>query len=203
MKVLCFLAVLVIIIVVLLFIPFTATLKISEKTDFTVRYLCFKLYPLKGKNKKGGINSEKKPKNNGNHLKKMIDKKGFAATVSDIIFYLKTAVQGLGSLLEHIKINGFSCYVNVFGNDAAATALEYGAICTAVYGFSAFLASVTDFNYNDITVNSDFDGEKGAEFRLYSRFKVKPIIIVAVAVRALYRIILEKKDVLNNGRKSH
>ena len=91
----------------------------------------------------------------------------------------------------------------MFGNDAAATALEYGAICTAVYGFSAFLASVTDFNYNDITVNSDFDGEKGAEFRLYSRFKVKPIIIVAVAVRALYRIILEKKDVLNNGRKSH
>lgn len=203
MKLLCFLAVLVLIAVILLFVPFTATLKISEKTDFTVRYLCFKLYPFKNKRKKDGIKSNEKPKNNGDYLKKMIDDKGFAATVSDIMFYLKTAARALGSLIKHIKINDFSCYVNVFGNDAAATALEYGAICTAVYGFSAFLASVTDFDYKNITVNSDFNGEKGAEFKLYSRFKLQPIIIIAVAVRALYRIISEKKDVLNYGRKSH
>ena len=186
MLILCILAVLVLTVVILLFIPFTATLKISEKTDFTVRYLFFKIYPLKAKQKKDGIKEEKKPQNNGNYLKKMISEKGIANTVSEIIFYLKTAVSALGGMVKHIKIKDFSCRVNVFGNDAAATALEYGAVCTAVYGFSAFLASVTDFQYTDITVDSDFDGEKGAEFNLYSRFTIQPIVILAVAIRAVY-----------------
>lgn len=185
------------IIIIFLNIPIVLQFKADDKTDFSIKFLFFKIYPLKPKNiKNKGKKKSKKP----NYLEKLIEKKGFKSAVDEIISYLKIIFNALKGVHKKIKIDSFDCRITVATNDAAETAIAYGAVCAAVYSLMGFLSSVINFNYKDIIINSNFDNDK-YDLYLFFKLKIKIFHIITIIIKMLFDLIKNKKEVLSNERK--
>lgn len=179
------------IIILLLNIPVVLTFKADHNTNFSIKVLFFTIFPLKEKKKIGG---QKPKKKKGAYLKEYIEKNGFKNSISKILEYLKIFLSSLKSIKNKAKITNFDCKITVGGNDAADTAIQYGAVCAVVYPFVNFLATITDFNFNDIVVNSDFDSGK-YEIYLFFKVKIKIIHLLKMAFDIIIKIIKNKKEV--------
>ena len=99
---------------------------------------------------------------------------------------MKIFLSSLKTIDKKIKITNFDCKITVGGNDAADTAIQYGAVCAVVYPFVNFLATITDFNFKDIVVISDFDSGK-YEIYLYFKVKIKIIHLLKIAFDIIKR----------------
>lgn len=179
------------IIILLLNIPVVLTFKADHNTNFSIKVLFFTIFPLKEKKK---IGEQKPQKKKGAYLKEYIEKNGFKNSISKIFEYLKIFLSSLKTIDKKIKITNFDCKITVGGNDAADTAIQYGAVCAVVYPFVNFLATITDFNFNDIVVNSDFDSGK-YEIYLFFMVKIKIIYLLKMVFDIIIKIIKNKKEV--------
>ncbi len=124
----------------------------------------------------------------------MIDKNGFSGALSEVFDIIKSAFSGLAFLFKHISFKNFYCEAVIASDDAAKTAIEYGAVCTLIYSFTGFLSSVTDFDFKDIRVISDFGGSK-PKFELFTRVKIAPIYIIIASIKLLTNIVISKRSV--------
>ena len=109
------------------------------------------------------LNEEGKPKKKEKPKKKKTatpkEKKPFLDTLSETLTLVKNLLDSLLWLLERATLSRFRVTVVCAGEDAAATAQQYGAVCALVYPFAAWLQSAMKVNTRrtDLRLGCAFD----------------------------------------------
>lgn len=117
-------------------------------------------------------------------IKTIYEQKGLKYTIELASDLLRTVFGRLLWLVRRIKIRNFMLSLSVVGDDAADTAVKYGAICSVIYPLLAFLDTVLDFKAKRIDVNADFEG-KDIEFKISASIKAEIFVLAVLAVRCI------------------
>lgn len=195
MVVLYIICAVILILFLLLLLPVKLKVLIDRNFTYKVSVGAVTLITSKSKRKKKReISKENGKHEQENYLKKLFKEKGFSRTVVELFSYLKIIFSEIGYFLRKLKIRDFSCNITVSDADAAETAISYGLISTAVYGFTGFLNSVTDFKYKKISVNADYSGNNSL-LQLGFTVKIKILYLVIIAFKLLIKFINYKREV--------
>lgn len=186
----------ILLITIALFLPISITLKFNKELVYTVKVVGIKVFP----NKKRGETQEKaedakiaqEPKGFFEQLK---EKRGFIGAIKEILVFLKDCITPLKLFLKFVSFKNVRLSVNVVGEDAAKTAVDYGAACTAIYPLLSFVEAHANVNYKKIDVKADFEG-KDSEITFSLKIKSFAIFILIFMVRIFNEY---KKFSVRNG----
>lgn len=180
-----------------------------------VKYLCFTVFKIPMKSKKAKPKKDKPKKSKKS--KKAQDtsqegeqkqKKGLLKnlTFDDILALLKQALTGIGKplrrLFKSIVISHLSLNITVGGDDAAKTAIKFGAMNIAVGNVLGLLDSFLTLKpLDDLNIGVDFQSEE----TLYDAyFEMRMTLFAAiVAVIRLARVALKLFGSLKKRKKSN
>ena len=141
--------------------------------------------------------TEDKPKKTS--LKNRIKRDGISETLKKGTEFLKGALTRVKKLLPHIKVRDLRIKISVSGNDAALTAIEYGAVCAAFYPFLSWLCSVLNIKAKQIDVISSFENNES-----YVHFHTKlcsSAIWLFIAAYGVYKEYTKLTEEQSNERK--
>lgn len=179
----------ILLILLLLFLPLSLDIKYSDGFFLTVRLAGIGIYKLEpGKDikehKKDEESDKKAEKQTDNAFKKLKDKKGFKAAVCEIADFSKALLLKIKKQLRHIKINKLCIGIRIAAEDAALTAVYYGAVCSAVYPVLSLLDTLSSVKMKQIDIRADFTSSK-PEFAFSATVKLQLFFLLAVAFAAL------------------
>ncbi len=118
---------------------------------------------------------------------KLKKKHGFAGAVKEIFVFLKAVLERLKGSFKHIAVRRLCLDIKVASGEAAATAIEYGAVCSAVYPVLAFIDSIASVKMKSINVTADFNSDKSDfRFSVIIRARILFLIIMAFGVFSEY-----------------
>ncbi len=163
------------------------------KLDVSCKYLffeLFKFYEEKDESQEPADKAKKTAKKSKFQLKRYIK------TYDDVIELLHTVKNILVKfkmLIKKVVIKNTEMELVVVGSDAAATALMYGAVCSAVYPILNLLSNCFTFKPDKINVAAGFS-EKEMKFSLSSDFSVRSIYLLKFAISAVFEIFKLKKE---------
>ncbi len=189
-------AILAVLLLVLIFMPVSLVLDYDEELKFYFRVLGIRVKPKKAKKQ---TDEKKDLKPTTNFIKKRIKRDGITQTIKKGAEFAKQALTRVKKLLPHIKVRDFRIKISVSGNDAALTAIEYGAVCAAVYPFLSWLYSVLDIKAKQVDVISSFESKES-----YITFHTKVsasliwLFLAAFGIYSEYKRLTEEKG---NERK--
>ncbi len=184
-------------ITLILLLPVSLDLRFQEELDFKVKFAGIRLFAPKKKNNNpnGQPIKEKKDNQFKTVFKKLKDKKGFGGAVKEIFVFFRYCLKHLGYLLKTMKFKKVCLDLNIVGEDAAKTAIQYGEVCAVAYPVLSFFQSVANVKYKKINVKSDFESKEGSfTFSLTVNMQIIFLIISAFRIYKEY-----KKFMLRNG----
>ena len=193
-------AVLLLLIAAVLLLPVSVYLEYNNDFFFSFKFAGIKVFePKKAKKKttqktvsQGKDKKENQFKTSFEILK---DKKGFSGAVKEIFILLKDCLEHLGFLLKTFKFRKVEFNLTVATENAAKTAIEYGALCSAIYPTLSFFQSIGNVKYKKINVKSDFESKKPSfDFSILINLQIIFLIITAFKVYKEY-----KKFSIRNG----
>ncbi len=176
---------------------------VDDDLSFIIRFLFFKFKFPKTEVTKSHSNKRKTEKSEDskkkNLIKTMIKEKGFSTAISEIMSVIKSILAQFDKLLKHVKISNLKLLINVADEDPAITAVEYGAVCAAVFPIVRIIESKTklDRSSSHVSVNSDFLTGK-SQFSLSAKIKFRLIFGVLAALNVLKELVklkIKEKDV--------
>ena len=182
--------IIVAIIIALLFIINFSSVKIifsyNENFTLTVKFMSFVVYKFNSNN------SDKTSNRSKSDFKEKIRKVTNTSKTYDdlmaIIEILKALVNKFKKVLKHVSLKNFQFVIKVVGNDAADTAIKYGTVCAALYPVSNLLDNCLNFKPSNISVFSDFSGDK-TDYFLKGQVSVKLIYLLIFAVSSFIDLI--------------
>lgn len=179
----------VLLIVLLLFLPISLDIKYTDFFFMTVRFAGIRIYKIEpGKDIKkpeADAESDKKAEKQAeNPFKKLNREKGFKVALSEITSFIKALILRIKKQLRHIKITRLCLGIKVAADDAALTAIYYGAVCSAVYPILSLLDSLSNIALKQIDIRADFESAK-PDFAFSARVKLRLFFLLAAAVAAL------------------
>lgn len=190
----------------LLFWPVSATIDFDKTFRLYIRLLGIKL-PLAGyekqrkakkeksETKQKKAKEEKKKKDIVIRLKKRFKHDGTAATLKVIIGAAKNILSSLGRMISKISVRDLRLSLDVASDDAALTAVEYGAVCGVVYPFLDMLTTCADFKAKKIDIRADFQKNVSSlAFHLTLKIKIITLLITAWAIYKEYKKITEDQE---------
>ena len=128
--------------------------------------------------------AKKQTENAFNKLKK---KYGFAGAVKEFFAFVRAVLERLKRQFKHIAVRRLSLDIKVASEDAATTAIEYGAVCSAVYPALSFIDSIANVKMKSINVAADFNLDKpDFGFSVIIRARILFLIIMAFGVFSEY-----------------
>lgn len=128
--------------------------------------------------------AKKQTENAFNKLKK---KYGFAGAVREVFAFVRALLERLKRQFKHIAIRRLCLDIKVASGDAATTAVEYGAVCAAVYPALTFIDSIANVKMKSINVAADFNSDKSDfGFSVIIRARILFLIVMAFGVFAEY-----------------
>lgn len=128
--------------------------------------------------------AKKQTENAFNKLKK---KYGFAGAVKEVFAFVRAVLERLKRKFKHIAIRKLCLDIKVASEDAATTAIEYGAVCSAVYPALSFIDSIANVKMKSINVAADFNSDKpDFGFSAIIRARILFLIIMAFGVFSEY-----------------
>ncbi len=208
MTALIIIGILVVLITAVLFLPVGADIGFKENFKIKIKFSGLKVYEISAKEDKVTENEEKttesvteKPeeKKEG-FFEKLKAKYGFMGAVKELFAFAEDLLTHIKRLLRHIKIKKIVINLTVATEDAATTAIEYGAVCSAVYPVLALLSSVGDVKYKSVNINSDFTSAKPYfDFSLSITTKIFFLLLAAFGAYKEYKKFIERQE--NNERK--
>lgn len=187
------------VILILLFLPVALSVSFSNG-DFSakIKIAGIKVCELKDEEKK----EDKSGDNAGNrdaagkkaeknelkeifvHLKKRY---GFAGAVREIFGFAGQVLKKIKKRLKHFFIKKVCVNIVIAGDDAAQTAVEYGAVCGSVYPVLAFLESTALISLKKINISSDFySGNSDFSFSLDAGARVIFLIMTLFDIFSEY-----------------
>ena len=179
-------------IVLLLFIPISVHIKYDGDFFVKLKIAGIKALGLEPKedinNPSPDTESDKKAKKQTEKaFEKLKKKHGFAGAVKEIFVFLKAVLERLKRSFKHIAIRRICLDIKVASGDAAATAIEYGAVCAAVYPVLTLLDSIANVKMKSINVMADFKSDKSDfGFSVIIRARILFLIIMAFGVFSEY-----------------
>ena len=128
--------------------------------------------------------AKKQTENAFNKLKK---KYGFAGAVKEVFAFVRAVLERLKRQFRHIAVRRLCLDIKVASEDAATTAIEYGAVCSAVYPALSFIDSIANVKMKSINVAADFNSDKSDfGFSAIIRARILFLIIMAFGVFSEY-----------------
>lgn len=162
-------------------LPIKLKIKGSNEEFEAKLKILFLSFKLAGNNKK-----EKKPKKEKEHIKKaepekkgkkVAQKKKKKLSFSNIISMIKPVPKVLRYFLRGIKADKVVFILQISGEDAAQTAIQYGYACAAAYPLLAFCKTQMKVKVKQFVVEPDFYHDK-------THFRAEGILSIR-----LYRIL--------------
>lgn len=156
--------------------------------------LKFKVWPLAEKKPKAPKKKKgKKAKKASSATKKDEKPKEKKGLPFDLSFELIVQLIGLAGglvrrLLKALKVRDVRLFLPVQGKDPAATAIRYGQIMAAANAAHGALYDAVRLSVDKIEICPDFGGDNKFRRSFYCKIGTCPIIIISVAVWALYAL---------------
>lgn len=179
----------VLLLLLLLIIPVSADMMYKDKFTVSVIYGGIKVFdsskPKKQKPKKPeNLKSEQekpteqKKQKKENFITKIFNEKGKIEGIKFLGSLIKIAVSRIIWIIGKIKFRQLFLNISIASDDAANTAISYGAVCAAVYPTINLLDQNTDLSVKKVNIYTDFD-------------KLSPEIEAAISVktRLMYAVI--------------
>ena len=96
-------------------------------------------------------------------------------------------LERLKGSFKHIAVRRLCLDIKVSSGDAAATAIEYGAVCAAVYPVLSFIDSTANVKMKNINISADFNsGDSDFGFSVIVRVRIIYLIVMAFGVFSEY-----------------
>lgn len=128
---------------------------------------------------------EKKP----NMLSKLKDKKGVTGLIELFTSLAKIAGGLLKGLFSHIVIHRLDIGLAIKGEDASATALTYGKLCSVIYPSVNIITAATKTKDYNVTVEPIFDDSRETEVYANIHAHLRVIWAVWEALKAAVKIL--------------
>ena len=180
-------------IISLLFLPVSVQLKYEQEFYAAVRIAGIKVYGIgqespgkKSKQQTAEDNaSEKQPAENV--FKRLKKKLGFAGAVKELFAFAKSVLERLKSVLKHLYFKKLRLDIRVATGDAADTAIQYGAVCAAVYPVLSLIDTCLNVRLKQADVSADFKSETSEiTFSVIVGMRIIFLIIGAFALFSEY-----------------
>ncbi len=179
-------------IVLLLFIPISVHIKYDGDFFVKLKVLGIKAYEVEPKEDikepKPDTESDKKvKKKTGKAFDKLKKKHGFSGAVREIFVLVKSVLERLKGSFKHIAIRRLCLDIKVASGDAATVAIEYGAVCAAVYPVLTLIEGIANVKMKSINVSSDFNSvDSYFGFSVVVRVRIIYLIVMAFGVFSEY-----------------
>lgn len=185
-------------IIFLLIMPINLKVIYKESALISIRYLFFKiqLYPQKAKKSK---KSKKNKKESATEVSEK-PKEKLSDKIRTIIDGVSLVADAAKRLLKHIKIKRFYLNIDIGSPDAAATAIEYGAVSAALYPVCGFIFSQckVDKKHFNAHINARYDLEESSA-EINTDISLSLISAIAIAILTLFKYILK---ILDNNKEN-
>lgn len=176
-------------IALILFLPITAQIKFKDDLDLKVKFLGVTVYKLKEDKpkteKSKGENTEAKPKEKkAGIFSKLKAKHGFKGAIKELFDFVGNVISKIKPQLLKIKFRKFKLNLIIVGEDAAMTAIEYGAVCGIVYPVLSFIDQNLNIKLKQINVEAGFKHNE-SEFSTSFDIKANALLLSIIAFKAL------------------
>ncbi len=178
-------------IALILLLPITAQIKFNNDFFFKVKFLGITVYKLKEKQEKPKPEKSEKQKNEQKPeekeqgiFAKLKAKHGFKGAIKEVFDFVSKVITQIKPQLLKIKFRKFKLDLIIVGEDAAMTAIEYGAVCGIVYPVLSFIDQNLNIKLKQINVEAGF---KYSESVFSTSFDVKAnaLLLLIIAFKAL------------------
>lgn len=155
------------------------------------------------KNKKQSSAKKKKSKTEStdqNLLDSLREERGFWGAINFFVDVGKAFGGGLVKMYRGITADKFVLRAEIVGEDAAATAVKYGKICSVAFPALSFLLSNMRRYSMDIEITPNFEGDEG---RIYfdGEFTIYPVLIIGHALCAVTKFIIKQIKITFKNQK--
>lgn len=176
-------------IALILLLPITAQVKFKDDLDLKVKFLGFTVYKLEEENQKPKKAKEKVPKQTPKEKEygifaKLKAKHGFRGAIKEIFGFAGSVITQIKPQLLKLKFRKFKLDLIIVGEDAAMTAIEYGAVCGIVYPVLSFIDQSLDIKLKQINVEAGFKHSE-SEFSTSFDIKANALLLLIIAFKAL------------------
>lgn len=189
--------------IALLLCSVTLTLDYDKSFEASVGFLGFKINLTDKKQKPKREKTKERPKEPKpeNPLITRFKSNSVSQNVREGAEILRSVLPVIKNLLSHIRVRQLDFSMRVADFDAAKTAMEYGAVCTAVYNLLSWLDSFLDLSAKRVDIIAAFSEEKST-VRLHVKLKLRVIIMLCAAYKLflIYKNLTEEKI---NERQEH
>lgn len=185
----------------LLFLPLTVKIGYKEKFNLSILFsgiTVFKLKKTETKKKPKEIKEKDKStkenkKNKSNVFKVLKEKYGYIKTIKILFNFANRLLTHIKKLLKHITVNKVIFNLSVTSDNAATTAVEYGAVCSVAYPVFALLSSVARVKLKQINLYADFESQKPRfDFELSITSRVFFLLLAAFGAFKEYKLFKEE-----------
>lgn len=167
---------------------------IDDEINVKLGFLFFrKRFNPSDKQEDDSKKTEKSQTKNKNYVKRLIEEKGVASALSELLGIAKIILKKIGTAAGHIRVKRFDMLVTAASDDPAKTAVEYGTLCAAVFPALSFFQNLLKWNENKthVSVKSDFCSDKST---LYIDMKLKlRLWFIAKAAVGVFWILIKQK----------
>lgn len=186
----------VLITVVVLMLPLKVNLKFCEDFSLKVKFAFITLYKTEEKQEtKQKETIQKTQVKKESLFQKLKSKNGFTGAIKEIFAFLGQVFEHLKVLFRFVWFKNVNLNLSVAGEDAAQTAIKYGAVCSVVYPVLSFFDSIANVKYKRINVQSNFDSKESEfDFSLDINLQILVLIIAGFKIYKEY-----KKFSVRNG----
>jgi len=171
-------------ILLLLLCPLSVKIEIGEQYKAYVGYLFIKYDLLKERDKQKKQKKQEKPQ------KEKPKPESVTKTLKSFSELLDIFAKDAAKLLKKLVLNRLKLTLGVGGEDAAVTALEFGAINAAVYPLVGLISSQIKIKKTDINIYPRYN----LEWEIYLNIKISilPIFVLSYLNKVILRIISKK-----------
>lgn len=131
---------------------------------------------------------KEKPKKQ-NLLQKLKEKKGVTGLISLFTSLAKIAGTTMKKLFSHIVIHRLDVGLAIKGEDAAATALTYGRLCSVIYPSVNIITAATKTKDYHVTVEPVFDDSRETEVYASVHAHLRVIWALLEVLKAAFKVL--------------
>lgn len=177
-------------IALILLLPVTAQIKFKDDLSLKIKFLGITVYKLKEEEKEKPQKTEKAngdtkpPQKEQGIFAKLKAKYGFKGAIKELFDFAGKVINKIKPQLLKIKFRKFKLDLIIVGEDAAMTAIEYGAVCGVVYPVLSFIDQNLNIKLKQINVQAGFKHTE-SEFSTSFDVKANALLLSIIAFKAL------------------
>ena len=194
----------ILLLILILIIPISADIRYKDELFVKVKYGSIGVFdssqhnPENEKEKPSVKKENKKAKEKKeNPITKIFNEKGKIEVIKFLACLIKYAIS---RIILVISFRKFFVKIVVSSDDAANTAIAYGAVCAAVYPIINIFEQNTNLSVKEVGIYTDFE-KISPEIETAVTLKTRLIYAVIAGISLLLEYLRIKKESDKNGRK--